>query len=518
MYSEHIPELITRAVSDAELISQGAHFHNGSLLITDEQYGHLALHGQEPVVIPKQVAQAGTPLAAAHDMVQRAYYRQRLVELNTTLRPADTSAFIGHMRQFLIDNVTNAGVTHYYLQEATLMRPLVLSDRVGAEAEQFSRQQLDNRPTECSHDTKAHMVASVALQRNAVILDTVGQRLQQRAELLGVTWDIPSLGELPADQREAIFATLYKEHVSLARLALLHNLHPGAHTIPALPHMPYGVKRALLFRGIDELYAGLRDRPEVEPRHIIAAFQNGTVDYPKTLQSLPTKVEAAKAQQLRQKTRLTSRELDYRRRAASVLDDDNPLHFSANLEAGEHLRLNKVDDIDAVVFSVLAQLDANQRELYGEPQTNVWKSAKIDRSVAKALHPKRVDGKYYAGNLVNPSLSILPVDGDFIDRLLEQLPDTASKSIDPSNLVRMVAMADMHSTGKGIIGQTLADVVAYTTNARDPLERRHLLNIWRQANGREVARYWNEQASMRAHMVFANAIAWPYRGGLVQTS
>jgi hypothetical protein len=502
-------ELVTRAVSDADLVTNGAVFQDGTLRITDEQYTAIAANPETPLIIPDEVANAANPLQAGRELVRSAHLRQQIGKLSTELDPEDPPAYLQHLRDYALQSATNSASADYDLGYSYSSKPLISSERMQREVDNLGAElhagtlasHNHRRAAEANDPSVQHLARFAALnglRRQAVDVDSLSKRIGEKAQELGVDWAQPSLIEMPEAQQRALLATMYYERRELMTRAIESDL-----TVTG-PYIKVDATRALLFRNLDELYAAIEQRPEIEPSRIVSSFISRSLVFPEMVRNFRS-AEEQTARRLAAPQKITEYEQTFRRNAREVLSNPNRPSFSEDLEPGEIIYPESLAGIDDAVFSALAQLEAAATRDYGAPETNVWSSRLLERSVAEMLRPAKFNGK-----LENPRVTILPTTPEFTEKLLDKLHTT---DIDPQSVVRLGAVADMKSTGRGVVGQSVVEAAIYTRYADDPTKRRQLMSIWRKADGARVAAYLNNEAGTRGANILRRAIARPLPGG-----
>ncbi|HSW74319.1 MAG TPA: hypothetical protein VLG16_00455 [Candidatus Saccharimonadales bacterium] len=533
MYEQRAEEIryyqdTKRILSNIALVNAGAEFESGQLLVPIEHIRQIAQEDPsssqeipDQFVLPDlgkytsvQAARiCEEKVAAAKADLRKAYRVQRLAQTIERLDPTQPAAYLQTIRDYIQQNEHDKHQSDVY----SLDDPSNITSIVKVHALTFAgdiRYILPHRKLSLGSDEWStnnwsevlgqswppfgYQVENGFINHAYSLYGMTARMALQSAQYELPSPDVPiSTHSLPWHQRDAILQTMYSEWQAFI----------AALPWETLQQYNMRAKRPLLTRNVDELRAAYQQYPQIPRTSIAATFIYHPHIFDRSLAAKAAKIAAAQIkapQEQPSEPSLTERELEMRAYAKEVLTEDNPYTFSAALEPGETISVEKIEDINTVVFSALAQLDAKATELYGPALGNVWESVEIEGSESPA---KKVIPEEFYGKLEKPRVVILPVDDAYIDSL------KYGSQIDRNSLVRLSAIVDMRSTGRGIIGQSILDIVLFTRHAEDTHKRSHAINLANAKSGKQAVRYLRKESNAVAYLVLQHALDNPYSGG-----
>ncbi len=289
--------------------------------------------------------------------------------------------------------------------------------------------------------------------------------------------------------------------------ALMHEIYQEWHEFNQLrfdisPNMKV-IGTPLVWRSVSELKDALANNLPIDKSDILRIFNNKPRKFHEYIaqQNEPKKLRSPSP------TRPNAVELNFSR---FVKD---PLAFSRLKILSETKNIDGItfecsdfEDMDDVIFTVIAMNYKNANDQYGYPVKNVWNVGN-SKSVASKLKPKGFYGSY-----ANYKVIVMPPDDKFTDSYLKLIQNP--KEIDRSSVTRLCAIVSLKSTGRGIIGESLQDVIIYTRNAEDPKKRRVVKSIRGNCSGDKIVQYLNLESSEIAKRVLVDSLQHTFRGGL----
>jgi len=193
-------------------------------------------------------------------------------------------------------------------------------------------------------------------------------------------------------------------------------------------------------------------------------------------------------------------------RGEAVLKNQKYVDFLDAAQAGTILELEDISEVGDAVFAVAARIAEATSQTYGKAQHSVW-GRNLNLDWAARLRPAKFHGK-----LAKVRVMRLPLDEDWVTDYVSQfsIPD----EIDRTSLVRLGIVADMHSTGRGKVGETLAETVIYAKNPAAADERKVHVSVRGAASGKTIAEILNREAYGASMVQLIRALQAPYSGGL----
>jgi hypothetical protein len=191
---------------------------------------------------------------------------------------------------------------------------------------------------------------------------------------------------------------------------------------------------------------------------------------------------------------------------AAAADTTTP-NYDHDTAIGEVLTVSKQTDLDKVVQTMLLSMELGAAAEFGDAQGNVWDQ--IDTTTFANVIPP-TPTKHY-GQVKNYRAVALTVDNEFMQQYFDE---DIRALVTPQTVRRLILAADLHSTGRGIIGMNCAEVVAWTLDADDPVARRHKVAVAALANAEQDIKFTRLEAGANALGVKAVAMANPLSAGL----
>lgn len=271
--------------------------------------------------------------------------------------------------------------------------------------------------------------------------------------------------------------------------------------------------RPLLYTSVGELQSALgedRDRySELTSQEIMEIFSQSS-DFRKECDAFSRrKVEQRIKSELRQQRVLEAREerRKVQRRAISVehqeSDNEQEREF---IETNEVDRMIEIDDpqrVDTILKAIGGAIAQDKADQFGEYVREKGLFAGFNTDFTERIRPEG-----FHGRLRNIRMIRLPLDDVFREKVSHRL-----SSNDAELVSRIGVVADMYSTGRGKIGESMQEYVYQVSNPSNPVSRKVRVFEHTNLSGKKLAQYVREQSAGIATIIEAYHSTNPLGGG-----
>jgi len=179
--------------------------------------------------------------------------------------------------------------------------------------------------------------------------------------------------------------------------------------------------------------------------------------------------------------------------------------FAASRTPGEQLVVDKPEMADEVLAVLHGKLVEEAAQKYGLPAAKLW-HASLKKKISEVIRPKN-----FHGRLLSTRLEYLPVSDEYAEAYMNSFVDDYENSI----VCRIGIFTDMHSTGRGKVGESFQDVVIYTSQSKaQPDFVKLRSSIRKNLSGDKVAEYLRSEASEIAIAEEVRNLKKPVRVGI----
>jgi hypothetical protein len=237
--------------------------------------------------------------------------------------------------------------------------------------------------------------------------------------------------------------------------------------------------------------------PADQTLRIFAQFRN------QFLSVYQWRVEDRKRESLR---KIGKSESNNNKRGKELLADTRYRTFAENQTYGVTLELEDIKEINDALFAVCTQGVEDAAMIYGEAQCNVWGYG-VTKNIADTVRPKNFNGRLTDFRVIH-----LPFSDSDKENYLQQF--TKSDEIDRESVARVGVVADMYSSGRGKVGESLRDIVIYTRNIESPDKRLINMSVRGEVSGDKVMQYLVRESYGRATLELIKGMSKPLSAGL----